>query len=380
MAEPLSAPFVMLDLTLATIAAAAKLRDLLKSFHSYRLHNLLQELDTLNGALGSLRDTIEATSDTDFSALNIPLQRCGEACLNFEEEVLLCLARTGDNRTSFRDWVKIKYMGEDIDSFKELLASYRLTISIAITDAKLRRNSAPAENIASFNDLIVTAKANLERRLKNIDERLEVALTMDVAATERTAREAQLIKEERLSTEKCLQISAEVSDHIAQIQLATNNCSAQETSVSTNELPEQIMREGLQECRDTLARTASRLEEHEKQLFARLLDEPRTMIPSEEDRVNLARMRDDWEAIRRSMDICSFAVEHAHHNCNTNNMWATDDAIQIMVCTGAKTIHGVNRGGWRTRQIGGYVDQDVLEGIFKALSSMAPSLPVEGAT
>lgn len=32
------------------------------------------------------------------------------------------------SRTSFRDWAKLRYMGDDIDGFRRLLAGYKLTI------------------------------------------------------------------------------------------------------------------------------------------------------------------------------------------------------------------------------------------------------------
>jgi hypothetical protein len=53
------------------------------------------------------------------------------------------------------------------------------------------------------------------------------------------------------------------------------------------------------------------------------------------------------------MDICSRAdnqLKGKHYN------YATGDALQFMVSTNGKTIHGKNRGlGWRTRQVGGYI-------------------------
>ena len=59
------------------------------------------------------------------------------ACSDFEQEILKCSADTTENRTSFRGWARLKYMGEDIDGFRRLLASYKLTISVALTDATL---------------------------------------------------------------------------------------------------------------------------------------------------------------------------------------------------------------------------------------------------
>ena len=87
--------------------------------------------------LSSLTETVDANTEVDLSALNLPLLRCGNACKEFEQEIMKCSSRSGGNRTSFRDWAKLKYMGDDIDGFRQLLAGYKSTIIIALTDANL---------------------------------------------------------------------------------------------------------------------------------------------------------------------------------------------------------------------------------------------------
>ena len=105
--------------------------------HHQRVRDLAEENAALSGILGSLTDTIRASSELDLSALEIPLRRCGKACQDFEKEIKKCSLRSGGARTSFRDWAKLQYMGEDIDSFRRRLAEYKMTITIALTDANL---------------------------------------------------------------------------------------------------------------------------------------------------------------------------------------------------------------------------------------------------
>jgi hypothetical protein len=105
--------------------------------HSQRVRELTEELEALGGVLRSLGETVSATIDVDLSALNLPLLRCGHACKEFEREVLKCASRSGGSRTSFRDWAKLKYMGDDIDGFRRLVGGYKTTIIIALTDANL---------------------------------------------------------------------------------------------------------------------------------------------------------------------------------------------------------------------------------------------------
>jgi hypothetical protein len=128
-------------LTLATFAltSSVTLVQTVKSFqtHPKQMRDLRDELEALTEVLGSLTETVGAITDVDFSALELPLLRCGNACKEFEEEIMKCMSRSGGNRTSFRDWAKLKYMGDDIDGFRRLLAGYKSTIVIALTDANL---------------------------------------------------------------------------------------------------------------------------------------------------------------------------------------------------------------------------------------------------
>jgi hypothetical protein len=99
---------------------------------------LLEELDDLKGILSSFTEAIGAPTDMDLSALRLPLLRCGNACAEFEQEILKCLSRPGGNRTNFQNWANLRYMGDDIYGFRQLLARYKSTINIARTDANLQ--------------------------------------------------------------------------------------------------------------------------------------------------------------------------------------------------------------------------------------------------
>jgi hypothetical protein len=101
------------------------------------VRDLLEELQALNGVLGPLTDTISANAGSSLSALELPLQRCGKCCKEFEQEIIKCSTRSNGGRTSFREWAKLRYMGDDIDGFRRLLAGYKSTITIALTDATL---------------------------------------------------------------------------------------------------------------------------------------------------------------------------------------------------------------------------------------------------
>lgn len=81
-------------LTLATFAydCSISLYKTVKSFgsHQQRVHDLAEELSALGGVLNSLRETMNAISDANLSALNLPLLRCGNTCKDFEQGLLKC--------------------------------------------------------------------------------------------------------------------------------------------------------------------------------------------------------------------------------------------------------------------------------------------------
>lgn len=128
-------------LTFATVAfqSSVALYQTLKSiqYHPKHVRDLQDELSDLTAVLRSLADTVKSTTDIDFSALTLPLLRCGNACREFEQEIVKCSSRSGGTRTSFRDWAKLRYMGEDINGFRQQISSYKSTINISLVDANL---------------------------------------------------------------------------------------------------------------------------------------------------------------------------------------------------------------------------------------------------
>lgn len=139
MAEAIGAVSGLLGLTTATWQAGMMLYQTIQSYQSHpqRVLDLMNENTALNGVLSTLQKRLTSSPDVDFSALELPLQRCKHACNEFEQEISKCSYSRGSSRTHFRDWARLRYMGQDIDGFRRLLASYKQTINIALTDATL---------------------------------------------------------------------------------------------------------------------------------------------------------------------------------------------------------------------------------------------------
>jgi len=138
MADPLSIASGVLTLTVFAFQSSRALYQTVASLQNNQrtVRQLKEELEALSGALEALQETI-TNVDIDLAILRLPLLRCGKACEEFEALIVKCTAHSGGSKTSFRDWAKLKYMGDDIVGFKNMLAGYKSTIMIALGDANM---------------------------------------------------------------------------------------------------------------------------------------------------------------------------------------------------------------------------------------------------
>ncbi|KAL4893405.1 hypothetical protein BDV59DRAFT_193222 [Aspergillus ambiguus] len=308
MGEPISLASGLLTLATFAFQSSVTLYDTIKSFHFHlkRVCDLLEELEALSEVLGPLTEIVDTETDSDLAALRLPLLRCGNACKYFEKELLKFSPRSSDRRTSFRDWARLRYMGDDIDGFRRLVAGYKLTINVALTDANLRKSSATAESLESYQGLIETAKAELEVHLEVIDGKLEAMLGGNMPKSDMDTSELRMIQDERLSAEKCLQICTQLSEHISQIQVIPEDPHSFPGSNEPSNFPESVTNESLQECKRNLGFTTAKLEKHMQDLMNRLLAKSKREMTSDEYG-DLTRLRDEWDTARQCIEICSKA-------------------------------------------------------------------------
>ncbi|KAJ4288677.1 hypothetical protein N0V90_011914 [Kalmusia sp. IMI 367209] len=84
-----------------------------------------------------------------------------------------------------------------------MLAGYKSTIVIALTDASLynsRKSLTTAESVDNYRDMIKTATFDLEARLEFIDGKLESIFEQNPTETDSNGTEILQLKEDRLST------------------------------------------------------------------------------------------------------------------------------------------------------------------------------------
>jgi hypothetical protein len=174
-----------------------------------------------------------------------------------------------------------------------------------------------------------------------------------------------------MSTQKCLQICAQLSEHINQIQLTPELSGSSPGPMGLDTLPERLTVNGLEECKNNLALTAAKLDGHMKELIDRLVTQSKAATTSKEHLEDLKRLQEEWDTTRHCQEICSKADTYLKENVSTIENYATGDAIQFMVSTDGTLLHGTNRGlGWRTRQVGGHLDNTTVQQISRDFSTI----------
>ncbi|KAK4034821.1 hypothetical protein C8A01DRAFT_38696 [Parachaetomium inaequale] len=385
MAELIGLSSGLVALVTFALKSSTLLYDTIESYRSHpkNVRDLKEELEALAAVLQALSETVEQTKDTDFTALKLPLFRCGNACKEFDEVIAKCSSRSGGTRTSFRDWAKLKYMGDGIDEFRRMLAGYKSTINIALADANLRQSSVTADGLEAYKVMIKDAKADLEDHLNSIDEKLESTFSRAAGESDEDAIQMRQMQEERSSTQQGLAICAQLSTHISRIQpllAADRGQRSADAHAMPPDVAEHITREGLEECQDTLSNTANRLEKHLKSIMDRLMAKSKTALSSTQDAAELGRLQEEWETARLCLDICSKANENAT-NVTINvfeNVKGDEEVLQFFASTTGKIVHAKNISlGPRGVQVGGQLSDASIQQISRDFSRTEHIAPTD---
>lgn len=139
MADPLSITCGILALITVALSSTVKLTQTIRSFqaHDKRTLALKRELVDLATVLESFHEVVSASPDVNFDSLKTPLDRCGRACEEYGQLIARFTKHSTEQRPSIRDWVTQKYLWGDMADFKDMLASYKSIISIAIANANM---------------------------------------------------------------------------------------------------------------------------------------------------------------------------------------------------------------------------------------------------
>jgi hypothetical protein len=139
MTEPIGLAAVLVSFADAALKSTITLCKMIQSFQlkSNHVRTLEKDLDNLSAVLGSLTERGSMTPEIDFSGLGNTRLQHADIRKGFEKGTTNCLSRADRSRINLRDWPKLTYVGEDIDSVRHILAGYKSAISNTFAEADL---------------------------------------------------------------------------------------------------------------------------------------------------------------------------------------------------------------------------------------------------
>ncbi|RDW75434.1 hypothetical protein BP6252_06576 [Coleophoma cylindrospora] len=372
MAEALGIASGLVALATFALQSSQVLYQTLSSYQSNNkvVRDLKDELESLENVLHSLND-IAATNEREFAPLANPLLRCGNACREFQDVVTKCSRRSDGAKVSARDWLKMRYMGNDINGFRNILAGYKSTIAIALAGVNMRTTLITNSALEQYKDLITDTTADLQGHLEDINLKLDALSLQGPRITTGDATERQRMLEERESTQYCLEVCAQVSTHLDDIRSKiSSNTPVLDESVS---MPDNEASSARTIATGAVSDCTARFSDAQKQLethLQKIEDEIKRSMPPEYDAQpsDKSRIREEMESIKKCLEICADASQQAADPNRTNiieDISMTDDGHQVIVSTVGDLIAARRvKAGARSMQVVGQMSDESLQHLF----------------
>ena len=212
-----------------------------------------------------------------------------------------------------------------------------------------------------------SARADLNGRIETINEAIQAESSRQ-SATRPASKGSQVeeLREERQSTQDCLKVCAQLSDHISRLRSANTN-----RPLDSSEAELSDINDGLPECKASVSSLLADLEAREEELFSKLLEKLEATDPASVSAEEITALRSELDSTRRSMKVLQSARNQLERQTSVIENHATGDAVQFMVSTKGKLLRGKNRSlGWKARQGGGYMDDETVKQLSQDWSSL----------
>lgn len=236
-----------------------------------------------------------------------------------------------------------------------------------------RTSTITVEAIRSCRGLIETTTIDLEAHLAEVKQKLDALAYRALSNPEPDEATIQYIENERLSTEKGLQLCLELSRHIDQIQLRFGIGEGDTPNLmGPHPTSSMVVSEGLGGCKDYIGFALERLMRHRQKVAERVGAGSQTAVLLD-DKLLLNNLNDEAEALRHSLNLCSNIDTYLEEKIsNIENHAEGDDTIQFMVSTDGKPLNGKNHGvGSRLKQAGGHFKEESLQQISQDFTTIS---------
>ncbi|OOF95207.1 hypothetical protein ASPCADRAFT_406026 [Aspergillus carbonarius ITEM 5010] len=344
MADVLSVASSLIALATFAFEASKSLYALVEGFKNTQrtVRELRYELESLTQVLGTLISAV-MDNEAELASLKLPLLRCGKVCSEFRDIIRKCVAHSNGQRTSFRDWAKLQYMGGNINNLKTTLAGYKATISIALGGATFRQATVASTVIDQYKTMIDEATSDLQEHLLEIEERLQSLNQQGGPVQGYNSLDLRDIREEKESTEQCLTICTHVAQVIAhfQKQLPQPPSKGENVAIPFASGNDDIPGQSQNLTSAMLTDFGARVSSNSEALQARLMELTNRLRRMSEqglmfkDPTNLNLIKEERDSIIQCLNVCSEASDLAHR-ARTNifeDVTSSDESHQLVVST-----------------------------------------------
>ncbi|KAL3462748.1 hypothetical protein BJX64DRAFT_258536 [Aspergillus heterothallicus] len=379
MAEALGAASAITTFVALAVQATTILCQTVESLKTREklIRELREELQDLKDVLSTLRDLI-GSSDIDLTALERPLKRCTGACTEFNAVIVKCTQHSSEERYSKRDWLRIRYMDDDISGFRNMLAGYKSTITIALAYVNSRTTKITKHVIEEYKELIQNTQCDLEDHMENIRTKVEALSPNGSASTTINQAELQRMEDEKQSTQKSLDICQQFLTLLDQSQPSLlrglEGASMEPTQLhSSSERPTQsslINAEGLNSARKEIMswriQLLQNLYQVDKQLPITRMDIPRPLL-SKVLEAEQQTFQEEMLGTEALLEFCKHAEAEANQpRMNYYEDVTAGDNSHLAVVTTLKDLISAKRikSGSGSKLVLGQMSDDTIQSFF----------------
>ncbi|CAG8092626.1 unnamed protein product [Penicillium salamii] len=277
------------------------------------IRELKKELEAFCVVLQSVHE-VAADYHQELRVLELPLRQCGKACQELEKIVTKCVERSG---TTFGAYTSLKFRGDSIAKFKDMLAGHKDAITIALSSATFRKSAVTADCVKEWEEMVCCAKSDLEDRLRELDRKLESFSKNASSVDMRGETEWQQLQEEKQSTEQCLMICTKFYEHIEKVGSQVETCPEPDksnagVSVNMQYRAKQALCNLLRDFKSDLATTSSEFNN-----IIERLEHQQTVLPSRPAHISgknaaaMQQIQEERNSTAQCLTICADATKHS---------------------------------------------------------------------
>lgn len=362
------------------------------------IRDLRDALRDLEEVLKILQDSIDTSPFLNSGMIERPLDRCRKACTDFNALIKKCSGHSADDHFSIRDWAKLRYMGEDVTGFQNMLSGYKSTITIALaysnvyvdvilldrplmslcetfltSHSQLTRTTQSVIN--EYKELIENTKCDLGMHLQSIEDRLTSLSSASRTDGALDSIEVHGMKEELESTKHGLEVCEQFALYIEETR-STSLQRMAEASVTSGQrsppeynVPWLILSQALSSAEREIVSTRLRLLQFRRAQGSQPRFSQHRGLPAVNEYASeRSAMKEEAENIKESLNFFDRVSEEAGDGrMNYFEDVSTGDKSKQVIVTTLKDLITARRitSGSGSLQVLGQLSEDSLNNVLR---------------